>query len=63
VEDLAEAGALAEDGQPRQAGLEALEAKLLEKTIVVDDGTAPLGVVILLIDCAIGPPGAALLLN
>jgi hypothetical protein len=42
----AEGVALAEDGQPGEAGLEALEAELLEEAAVVVDRPPPLGVVV-----------------
>src|SRR5690606_40220472 len=46
VEDLAEALALPEDGQPGEPRLEAFEAELLEQPRVVDHRPSPLPVVI-----------------
>lgn len=46
--------ALAQDRQPRQAGLEALEADLLEQPDIVGDRTAPFAVVV---DGVVGRPG------
>ena len=47
VERRAERRPLAQDRQPRQAGLERLEAEPLEQPLLVADGHAPLGVVVL----------------
>src|SRR5690606_4132572 len=53
--------ALAQDRQPRQAGLEPLEADLLEQPDIVGHRTAPFGVVVALVvlQSAV-PPAAAL---
>ena len=40
---------LAQDRDPGEAGLEAFETDLLEEAHVVDDGTAPLVVVVLVV--------------
>ena len=45
-EVLSEGLALAQDGEPAQTGLETFEADLLEEAVVVDDGAAPLVVVV-----------------
>ena len=45
-EGSTEVFALAQDGQPRQAGLEALEAQLFEQAMIVGNAEAPFGVVI-----------------
>ena len=45
-ERAAERLALAQDRHPREPGLEALETELLEQPAVVDDGQAPLAVVV-----------------
>jgi hypothetical protein len=59
VEGGAEIVALAQDGQPRQAGLEAFEAQLLEQPVVVAYGQAPFLVVITqIIGQAAMPPAA-----
>src|SRR5690606_26003970 len=50
---------LAEDGEPGEAGLEALQADLLEEAGVVGDRPAPLGVVVLPVQGVGGGPGAA----
>jgi hypothetical protein len=56
-EHLAEGVALAQDGEPRQAGLEALEAQLLEQPVLVVDGPTPLGVVVGEVERVVaGPP-------
>ena len=39
--------ALAQDGQPRQPGLETLQAQLLEQALVIGHRPAPLGVVVM----------------
>ena len=59
VEGLAEILALAQDGQPRQAGLETFEADLLEQPDVVGDRAAPLMVVIMAVEFVLARPGAA----
>ena len=41
-----EAVALAQNGEPGEAGLKSLEDELLEEPLIVDDGTAPFVVVI-----------------
>ena len=51
-ERAAEVLALAQDRDPREAGLEPLEAELLEEPDVVDDRTAPLVVVV--VDIVVG---------
>jgi hypothetical protein len=52
-EGAAEALTLPQDGEPREAGLEALQADFLEQPYVVGDGPAPLAVVVrLVVGCA-----------
>ena len=51
--------ALAQDGQPGQAGLEAFEADLLEQPAVVGDGPAPFMVVVVAVVGQAARPGAA----
>src|SRR6185312_6889283 len=58
-EGLAKSLALAQDRQPRQAGLEPLQADLLEKTPVVRDRPPPLMVVIVQIVWQVAMPGTA----
>ena len=58
-EGLAEILALAQDRQPRQAGLEAFEADLLEQAVVVGDRPAPFMVVIVQIVRQVAVPEAA----
>ena len=53
--------ALAEDRQPRQAGLETLEADLLEEPVVVGDSSAPLVVVVAQVVGVSAVPPTALL--
>src|SRR4051812_11062796 len=58
-ERLAEALALAQDCQPREPRLEALQAELLEQPLVVGDREAPLRVVIGAVDLGrVGPRAA-----
>ena len=47
VEGGPEGRTLAQDGGPRQAGLEGLQADAFVKALLVPDGEAPLGVVVL----------------
>ena len=49
-ERTAKTVALPQDRQPRQAGLEAFEAELLEQAALVDDRPAPLAVVVRAVD-------------
>lgn len=58
-ESAAEMLALPQDGEPGQAGLEALEAELLEEIAVVGRGPAPLLVVVGTIERVAPVPGAA----
>ena len=60
VEGGAEGGALAQDGDPRQAGLEAVERELLEQGAVVPFRNAPLLVVIGEIERVDARPRAAM---
>ena len=59
-EGLPEILALPQNRQPRQAGLEALEADLLEETHVVGDRTTPFAVVVGHVVLGAGVPGATL---
>ena len=59
VKRLAKVLALAEDGDPGQTGLEAFEADLLEEADIVDDGKAPLGVVVVGVEGVVAAPPAA----
>ena len=59
VEGASEVVALAQDRQPRQARLEALEAQLLEQPPIVVDRMAPLVVVVRAIQRVAGRPPAA----
>jgi hypothetical protein len=58
-EHLAEALALAEDGEPAEPGLEPLEGELLEQPPVLGDRPAPLGVVVAAVQRVAGTPPAA----
>ena len=58
-EGAAEVLALAQDGQPGQAGLEALEAELLEQVAVVRRRPAPLLVVVGRVERVVAAPAAA----
>jgi hypothetical protein len=53
-----EVAALAQDRQPRQAGLEAFEAEPLVDPALVDDRPAPLLVVVALVQLVRGVPAA-----
>src|SRR3546814_2635362 len=59
VEGTAEIVALAQDSDPRQAGLEAVEDQLFEQRAVVAFGHAPFGVVIMHIERIGAAPAAA----
>ena len=59
IEGAPEVVALAQDRQPRQAGLEALQAQLLEQPPVVVDRVAPLVVVVRAVQRVAGRPPAA----
>jgi hypothetical protein len=59
AEGAPEGLALAQDREPGEAGLEALEAELLEEPAVVGDGQAPLAVVIVAVERVRSAPGAA----
>ena len=58
-ESRAEILALAQDGQPGQAGLEAFEADLFEQPPIVGDRAAPFVVVIAAVERIAAVPGAA----
>src|SRR5437764_13879910 len=55
----AEVLALPQDREPRQPGLEALQAQLLEQSLLVVDREAPLGVVVRAVDLGRVAPEAA----
>ena len=57
-ERLTEVVALAQDGQPRQPGLEPLEAELLVEPVVVGDRPAPFGVVVRDVQRVVSAPPA-----
>src|SRR5262249_36076295 len=59
VEGAAEIVALAQDGDPRQPGLEAVEHELFVQRAVIVLGHAPLGVVIGDVERVLPRPGAA----
>ena len=59
MKDLAEVFALAQDGDPGEAGLEAFEADLFEQARVGGDGAAPFVIVIMAIKRVLARPGAA----
>ncbi len=56
-ERLAKRLALAQDGEPAQARLEAFEAQLLEQAPVVGDGESPLVVVVRDVERIVAAPG------
>ena len=58
-EGAAEVFALAENGQPGEAGLEAFEAELLEQVALVAGRPAPLVIVIGHVERVVAAPGAA----
>src|SRR5690606_33019762 len=60
TERLPERLPLAEDREPRQPGLETLEAQLLEQAAVVGDGEPPLRVVVGAVYLGLGSPPAAM---
>src|SRR5690554_4697469 len=57
MKDLAEALALAQDGDPAQAGLETFEADLFEQSGVAGDWPAPFAVMIVAIERIVASPG------
>ena len=58
VEGLAERHPLAQDGDPREAGLEALEAQQLEQRPLVAQRRAPLAVVVVDVEGIVAAPPA-----
>jgi hypothetical protein len=59
VEGAPEALPLSQDRQPRESGLEAFEAELLEQPLIVGDREAPFRVVVgAVLGCRVGPEAA-----